>query len=70
MAQSLNNLALLLQDQGKLDDALPLRHECLAIGKKVLGEEHPDVAVWLNNLAGLLKAQVRTFLHFCTFSCC
>jgi hypothetical protein len=31
-----------------------LRHKCLAIGRRVLGNDHPDVALWLNNLAGLL----------------
>ena len=33
--------------------------EALAIFKKVLGEEHPNVAVLLNNIAELLRAQVR-----------
>ena len=45
--------------QGKLDEAKPLYKESLAIRKKVLGEEHPDVAQSLNNLAQLLQDQVR-----------
>ena len=48
--------------QGKLDEATPLYKESLAIRKKVFGDEHPKVATALNNLAGLLKSQVRTFL--------
>ena len=44
--------------QGKYDEAMPLRKRCIEIGEKSLGPEHPDLAVWLNNLAGLLSAQV------------
>jgi tetratricopeptide (TPR) repeat protein len=73
VAASLNNLAGLLSAQGKYDEAEPLCRQSLAIGRKVcaihlaassrdhsckvLGEEHPDVAASLNNLAGLLRAQ-------------
>ena len=46
--------------QGKLGKAEPLTRECLRIMRKVHGNEHPLVAVSLNNLAGLLKAQVRS----------
>ena len=61
-AASLNNLAALLYEQGKLDEAIPYSKESLAIKKKVFGDEHPNVASDLNNLAQLLSAQVRTFL--------
>ena len=44
--------------QGKYDEAEPLYREALAIDRKVSGNEHPDVATSLNNLAGLLKTQV------------
>ena len=33
--------------------------ESLRIRRKVLGDEHPDVAQSLNNIAELLSAQVR-----------
>ena len=56
-ATSLNQLALLLQDQGDLAGARPLHERALAIREKVLGPEHPDTAVSLNNLASLLQAQ-------------
>ena len=43
--------------QGKLDEAMPYYVQSLAIHKKVYGEEHPKVALRLNNLGQLLKAQ-------------
>ena len=43
--------------QGKYDEAKPLYERAIAIGEKTLGAEHPDLASWLNNLAGLLQAQ-------------
>ncbi|MGC2092229.1 MAG: tetratricopeptide repeat protein, partial [Methylocella sp.] len=56
-AQSLNNLALLLQNQGDLAGAQPLHERALAIREKALGPDHPDTAASLNNLASLLRAQ-------------
>ena len=65
--------------QGKLDEAKPYMEQALAIDKKVHGNEHPDVACGLNNLAQLLSDQVRTFLTILrclffvllsTMSCC
>ena len=45
--------------QGKLDEAEPLYKEALAIDKKVFGDEHPNVAGDLNNLAVLLYHQQK-----------
>ena len=42
--QSLNNLALLLMDQGDFAGARPLYERALAICEKALGPEHPDTA--------------------------
>ena len=56
-ATSLNNLAVLLQDQGDLAAARPLFERALAIREKALGPEHPDTATSLNNLAVLLQDQ-------------
>ena len=56
-ALSLNNLALLLQDQGDLAGARPLHERALAIREKALGPNHPDTAESLNNLALLLQDQ-------------
>jgi tetratricopeptide (TPR) repeat protein len=54
---SLNNLAVLLQDQGNLAAARPLYERALDIREKVLGPEHPDTAISLDNLALLLQEQ-------------
>jgi tetratricopeptide (TPR) repeat protein len=70
-AGSLTNLAAVLEEQGKYDEAQPLYRQTLAICRKVcaihfvasyhnnscqaFGEEHPDVTTSLNNLAGLLN---------------
>jgi hypothetical protein len=43
-ALGLNNLALLLRDQGELAQAKPLFERALAICEKVLGPEHPATA--------------------------
>ncbi len=56
-AESLDNLAVLLQAQGDLAGARPLHERALAIREKVLGAEHPDTATSLNNLAYLLYDQ-------------
>ncbi len=49
--------------QDKYAEAEPLYKEAIAIGEKTLGKEHPDVAVWYNNLGLLYKKQVcRTFV--------
>jgi tetratricopeptide (TPR) repeat protein len=56
-ATSLNNLGLLLQDQGDLAGARPLFERALAICEKALGHEHFETATSLNNLARLLQAQ-------------
>ena len=54
---SLNNLAVLLSDEGDLAGARPLHERALAIREKALGPEHPDTATSLNNLANLLQNQ-------------
>ncbi|MGJ5634439.1 tetratricopeptide repeat protein, partial [Nostoc sp. CALU 1950] len=45
--------------QGLYDKAAPWFKQCLEITKKRLGEEHPDVALSLNNLASLYYSQGR-----------
>jgi len=56
-SHALNQRVLeLLYSAGKSREALPLAEEALAIRKKVLGEEHPDYAVSLHNLAALYSA--------------
>ena len=55
----LNNLAQLLQDTNRLEEAEPLMRRALAIDEKSYGPEHPNVAIRLNNLAQLLQATNR-----------
>ena len=55
MAQSLNNLADIYRAVGDYAKAEPLLKEALEIYRKVLGPEHPDVAVSVNNLAFLYQ---------------
>ncbi len=59
VTQSLNNLALLYQAQGKYAEAEPLYLQALELNKKLLGIEHPYVAKNLNNLAALYRSQGR-----------
>jgi tetratricopeptide (TPR) repeat protein len=60
VAESLNNLALVLHGKGDYDGAEPLYRESLAMRRKLLDDEHPDVAESLNNLGMLLKAKGAT----------
>src|SRR5439155_19577108 len=55
-AASLNNLALLKQDQGELADAKPLYERALMIRRDWLGPDDRETAASLNNLALLLQA--------------
>jgi tetratricopeptide (TPR) repeat protein len=57
VAQSLNALALIYQDQGAYAKAEPLLIRALDIREKALGPIHPDIAEILNNLAGLYQGQ-------------
>ncbi|MCL6750993.1 tetratricopeptide repeat protein, partial [Nostoc sp. CCCryo 231-06] len=45
--------------QGLYNQALPWYEQCLEVAKKRLGEEHPSVALSLNNLATLYDSQGR-----------
>ncbi|MBW4651003.1 MAG: tetratricopeptide repeat protein [Kastovskya adunca ATA6-11-RM4] len=54
-AQRLNQQVFQLYNQGQYAAAIPLAERALAIMEKVLGQEHPDVATSLNNLANLYK---------------
>jgi Tetratricopeptide repeat len=48
-----------VEQQGCYSEAEPLVRGCLAIKEKVLGPDHPDVALSLNNLTDLLYAWMR-----------
>ena len=53
----MNNLANLLSDQGKLDEAEPLFRDVLRCRRETLGDTHPHTLVSKSNLAGLLIDQ-------------
>ena len=57
VSTTLNNLAGLLESQGKYEEAEPLYRRALKIYEKALGPDHPSVATTLNNLATLYKSQ-------------
>ena len=59
VAASLNNLAVLYDDQGKYAQAEPLYQRALAIVEKALGPEHPHVATSLETYAIMLRETGR-----------
>ena len=54
---SKNNLATVLQEQGKWQEAEEMHREVLEARRQVLGESHADTLGSRNNLANVLKAQ-------------
>ena len=53
----INQVALLLKQQGKLDEAEPLYREALQGKRAKLGNDHPSTLNSINNLGMLLQAQ-------------
>ena len=47
----MNNLAIVLCDEGRYAEAEKLHRETLDIRRRVLGPEHPDTLMSMNNLA-------------------
>lgn len=45
--------------QGRFAEANLLYERCQSIDEKILGPEHPSLAITLNNRAELLREQVR-----------
>ena len=59
VAQSLNNLALVYQDQGRYGEAEPLHRRALTIAEKALGPDDDDVLICMGGLALVLSHQGR-----------
>jgi tetratricopeptide (TPR) repeat protein len=59
-AERLNQQAIELYQQGKYNEAIPLAEKALTIRKKLLGENHLDIAESLNNLAVLTSFKEDT----------
>ena len=47
------------QAQGKYEEAEELYRQALKIDEKTIGKDHPEYAIQLNNLAGVVKARGR-----------
>ncbi len=54
---AMNNLASVLNLQGRREEARRLHEETLSAQRKVLGEDHVDTLKSMNNLAGILRQQ-------------
>ncbi len=57
IADSLNGLGVVYQEQGRYADAEPLYQRCLKIRRAQLGADHQRYAQSLHNLAGLYTSQ-------------
>ena len=62
VAETLNNIGLLLYTQGQMKEALPLYERALEIKRLAYGEMNPSVATSLNNL-GSLYHRIGQFDH-------
>jgi tetratricopeptide (TPR) repeat protein len=47
----MDNLATVLDDQGKYEEAEEMSRQALGLKEKVLGKEHPSTLTSMNNLA-------------------
>ncbi|RYP17412.1 hypothetical protein DL765_004542 [Monosporascus sp. GIB2] len=54
---SMNELAFLLQSQGKHEEAEQMYRRTLELREAALGRKHPDTFTSMNNLAGVLREQ-------------
>ena len=52
---SMNNLGLVLSRQGRYDEAEQMHRQTLKSKEKVLGLEHSDTLMSMNNLSGVLS---------------
>ena len=59
LRRSINNLAGLLDSQGRLEEAEPLCRSALQGSENNLGGHHPQTLASINNLAVLLRARGR-----------
>src|SRR5271154_3522108 len=55
----MNNLATVLRDQGKYEQAEEMFRQALRLRETVLGKEHPDILTSMSNLAYVLSNRKR-----------
>jgi hypothetical protein len=53
----MNNLAIVLEEQGKVKEAEQMHRRTLLLKEKVLGKEHPNTLMSMSNLAVALNGQ-------------
>jgi hypothetical protein len=51
----MNNLARVLRDRGKYEEAETMYRQILGLRERVLGKEHPNTVTSMNNLAEVLS---------------
>jgi tetratricopeptide (TPR) repeat protein len=56
---SMNNLAIVLRQQGRYAEAETLHRQTLELKKKALGDDHPSTLSSMNNLANVLEERGR-----------
>ncbi len=56
---SMNNLALVLGDLGRYNEAEQMHRQAFELREKVLGREHPDTLTSMDNLAWTLRSLGR-----------
>jgi len=52
----LNNLASVYKNMGNYKEAITIYNRALSLTEKVLGTDHPEAALALNNLASVYAA--------------
>ena len=60
IAWALSDLAMLLRDQGRLDEAETLAREALVMRRKILGNENPDTVESLKGLIDVLEREGKS----------
>jgi eukaryotic-like serine/threonine-protein kinase len=63
VSDGLNSLAVIKASRDKLDEAIALHEESVAISRRVFGDDHPTIATQLENLGGVFlkrREHVRT----------
>ena len=55
----MNNLALVLEKQGKYEEAEMMHREELELSQRILGKEHPSTLTSMNNLALVLWSKAN-----------